>query len=120
LALAAMLSGFVLVTTAVGLPHAARWIGLGLSIVVAGTGMGLALLNVRERRVVFAVAGWAIVALAGWTIVASAGPFDAETARWVVIGSGIGYIVEAVVALIAHELSPTRVVHVLEVREGTR
>jgi hypothetical protein len=119
LALAAMLSGFVLVSTSVGLQAAARWIGLGVSIVVAGTGIGLAVLRVRHRRIVFSVAGWAIVVLAIWTIVASSGPFDPQTARWLVLGSGIGYVVEALVALVAHELSPGRVVHVLEVRGGT-
>ena len=119
LALTAMLSGFVLVSTSVGLQAAARWIGLGVSIMVAATGVGLAVLRVRHRRIVFAVAGWAIVALAIWTIVASAGPFDPQTARWIVLGSGIGYVLEALVALVAHELSPGRVVHVLEVRAGT-
>ncbi len=119
LALVAMLSGVVVVTMGVGLPLAARWIGLGVSVIVAGTGIGLVVLTHRQRRVVFAAAGWAIIALAAWTIVASAVPFDPDTARWVVVGSGIGYIVEATVALIAHELSPNRVVHVLEVRHGT-
>ena len=120
LALGAMLSGFLVVTISVGLPTAARWIGLGVSVVAFGTGAGLALLKVRHRRPVFAAAGWAIIALSGWTIIASAVPFDTQTARWVVLGSGIGYVVEAIIALVAHELSPYRVVHVLEVRGGGR
>jgi hypothetical protein len=113
-----MLSGFLIVTLSVGLPAAARWIGLGVSMVVFATGVGLALLKVHHRRAVFTAAGWALVALSAWTIVASAVPFDSQTARWVVLGSGIGYVVEAIVALVAHELSPDRVTHVLEVREG--
>ena len=120
LALGAMLSGFLIVTMSVGLPEAARWIALGMSIVVLGTGIGLCVLKVRHRRAVFAGAGWAIIALSGWTIIASAVPFETETARWIVLGSGIGYIVESVVALAAHELSPGRIVHVLEVRDANR
>jgi hypothetical protein len=119
LALGAMVSGFLIVTLSVGLPAVARWIGLGVSIVVFATGVGLALLKIHYRRTVFTAAGWALVLLSAWTIVASAVPFDPQTARWVVLGSGIGYVVEAIVALVAHELSPGRVIHVLEVREGT-
>jgi hypothetical protein len=118
LALGAMVSGFLIVTLSVGIPALARWIGLGVSIVVFGTGLGLTLVKIRHRRAVFTAAGWALVALSAWTIVASAMPFHPQTARWVVLGSGIGYVVEAIVALVAHELSPGRVIHVLEVREG--
>ena len=120
LALGAMICGFITVSMSIGLPEAARWVGLGFSIVVFATGVGLALLRVRHRRAVFVAAGWAIAALATWTIVASALPFDHQTARWVILGSGIGYVLESIVALVAHELSPGRVVHVLEVRAGSR
>jgi len=112
-----MLGGFVVVATSIGLPRAAGWIAFGISIALAGAGVALGMLGAYGTHI-FAVVGASITALATWTVVASAGIFETATLRWVALGSGLGYVLESLVALIAHELSPGRVVHVLEVRSS--
>jgi hypothetical protein len=114
LSIGIMLGGFVVVATSIGLPTAAGWIAFGISIALAGAGLALGAVGTCGTHI-FAVVGGSITALATWTVVASAF-FETATVRWVALGSGVGYVVESLVALIAHELSPARVVHVLEVR----
>ena len=115
LSIGTMLGGFVVVATSIGLPTAAGWIAFGVSIALAAAGVALGAVGMCGTHI-FAVVGGSITALATWTVVASAGVFETATVRWVALGSGVGYVVESLVALIAHELSPGRVVHVLEVR----
>jgi hypothetical protein len=116
LSVAVLVGAFIVVAIAIGVAHAAAWVGFGISLATALAGVILVAVARRHRLRALAWVGSAITGLAGWTVVATAGIFSAGTERWIAFASGLGYIVAALGALGIHEASSSRVVHVLEVR----
>jgi hypothetical protein len=118
MALAMLIAGGVVAMTALGLePTASTFVGMGISVAVGLLAAAVATFALRCARPGYVALGTTAAALALWTVIATTGTFAVTTARWVAFGSGLGYVVHAVAILIAHELSPRRVVHVLEVRK---
>jgi predicted membrane channel-forming protein YqfA (hemolysin III family) len=120
LAIVVLVGAIIVVAIAIGVASAAAWVAFGISIATAAAGIALAVVARLQRRRVLAWFGALIAGLAGWTVIATTGLFSEAVARWIAFGSGIGYIVAALGALGVHELSPPRMVHVLEVRGEPR
>jgi hypothetical protein len=116
--LTVLLLGFLVVACCIAFRGAAVAFGISIAIAVAGATALVAFWG-RGPRTDAAVA-LVVSALAAWTIVATAWTFPPGSARWIAFGSGVGYILAGLVALVVHEVRTVRVVHVLEVRELTR
>ena len=112
LALANLLAGAFLVTStyAFGAETVSN-VGFGVSIGVAILGVAMGYLGFessdRNDRIGLGVIGWMTAALASWTIVATQ-VFEADTARWMVFGSGIGHIMLSVAGIITEAATGRR------------
>jgi hypothetical protein len=96
LALVNLLAGAFLVTSTYAFGAGTTSdIGFGVSIAVALLGLVMGYFGFastkRSERISLGVMGWLTATLASWTVVATQ-VFDAETARWLVFGSGMGHI----------------------------
>lgn len=117
-ALVLVLAGSLIASAASGLhPVAAGAIGFGVSIALDLLTVSMLYVSLRHGARACALVCAGSVAYATWTVIATAGPFAAGTARWLAFAGGIVYMFAGAILLVLHELSPNRVVHVLEVRE---
>jgi hypothetical protein len=112
-------------------PSAAIWVDFGLAL--AGLAPAAVLLSdavhrrelgdPRELHVARAtvrlwpVLAGALLGLFAWEVIATQA-FAAPAARWIVFGVAWGLVGISSAALVVHELSSERVVHVLDVGEG--
>ncbi|MGH2957632.1 MAG: hypothetical protein ACRDL6_11635 [Solirubrobacterales bacterium] len=112
LALANLLVGGFLCTSVYGFdPETSTDVGFALSIavLVLGLAMGyIGFLSSKTReRIGLGVLGYGTATLAAWTVIATQ-VFDAETAQWMVFGSGCGHVGLSVAGIITHEATATR------------
>src|SRR5438270_11507761 len=117
LAVALLLTGCLIVSgTSAFPPVVTAKIGFGTSIPIAIAALAVFTVARRYRKLAFAATCGTVCTLATWTIIATAWTFSAATARWIAFGSGLGYMLAGVVMIFVHDMSPERVVHLLEVR----
>lgn len=112
LALANLLAGGFLCTSVYGFsPDTSTDLGFAVSIAVACLGVAMGYIGLQSsktnERIGLGVLGYATATLAAWTIVATQ-VFDAETAQWMVFGSGCGHIALSVAGIVTHEATQTR------------
>ena len=112
LALVNLLAGGFLCTSVYGFSaDTSTDLGFAVSIAVACFGLAMGYIGLRSsktnERIGLGVLGYATACLAVWTIIATQ-VFDAETAQWMVFGSGCGHIVLSVAGIITHEATATR------------
>lgn len=116
--LTVLLLGFLVVACCIAFKGAVVAFGISIAVAVVAVTALMAFWGRGPR--VDAVVALTVCALAAWTIVATAWTFPPGAARWIAFGSGLGYMLAGVVALVVNELRTVRVVHVLDVRELTR
>lgn len=110
--LVALASGFVIVSTQAFSPHIVGWLAFAVTGVAMLTLMAATTLLRRRGRVQRALDG-VVAVLAAWTIVETV-VFSGTTMSWISFGVACGMLAIAVAALVYHELSTERVVHMLE------
>ena len=107
LALANLVAGGFLCTATYGFDaQTATDIGFAVSIAVGVLGAIMGYVGFQSAksdvRISLGLIGWLTAALAGWTVIATQ-VFDADTAQWLVFGSGAGHIVLSIAGIITHE-----------------
>ncbi len=101
--------GFLVVATYAFGPETTTHIGFGVSIGVCVISLGMAVwAYMMEEDIPLTVLSGLTAALAAWTIIATTS-FEATTAQWIVLASGIAHVVLAAASLITHEASVQRV-----------
>ena len=97
-------------------PATAGWVAFGVGITIL-LGLGLSQLDRRRGLVQHALDGLATI-LGIWMVVASV-VFTGAVLSWLTLGEALGFVLFAVVGLVAHELSQEGVVISLDIR-GTQ
>jgi hypothetical protein len=112
-------------------PDVALWVGFGIALGALALASALLADAIHRRELglprelrigrvgvrVWPMLAWAMVVLSAW-LASAEQAFAAHVARWVGFGSAWALVAVAALALIVHEISTERVVHVLEVTEG--
>ena len=113
-------------------PHVAIWVDFGIAL--AALALAAVLLSdavhrrelgpARELRAgttgvrLWPMLAWTMVLLSAWQV-SAVHAFPPPVARWVEFGGGWALLVVASAALVVHEISTERVVHILEVTDGS-